>query len=204
MPTLYINGHDVEARLDDRRVALEHFDYAKDDINSSTVPLFDVERVVLIGYPKISMQLQHHFIYQGIPVFFLSPHGRWVSSMLPSTNGSALRRLRQYDAARKEDLALSAAKQLIHAKIRNMRRVLQRLAADRELSEETAQQDVCNSLLQYAQGLSDAETLASVRGIEGIASAVYFRRLAAFFPPELPFLSRNRRPPRDAANAILS
>lgn len=204
MPTLYINGRDVEAHLDDRRVALNHFDYAKDDIQSSTVPLFDVERVVLIGYPKITMQLQHHFIYHGIPVFFLSPHGRWVSSMLPNTNGSAFRRLRQYDAARNDNLALIAAKQLICAKIRNMRRVLQRLAANREQSAEPAQQDACNSLLEYARRVTDVETPASVRGIEGIASAVYFRRLAAFFPEELPFVSRNRRPPRDAANAILS
>jgi CRISPR-associated protein Cas1 len=204
MPTLYINGRDVEARLDDRRVSLKHFDYSKDEINVSSVPIFDVERVVLIGYPKISMQLQHHFIYHGIPVFFLSPHGRWVSSMLPNSKGSAFRRLRQYDAARDDERCLTAAKQLIYAKIRNMRRVLQRLAANREQSAEPAQLDACNSLLEYANRTDKAENLASLRGLEGIASAVYFRRLSSFFPKELPFVSRNRRPPRDAANAILS
>ena len=204
MPTLYINGRDVEARLDDRRVALEHFNYSKNDLESFTVPLFDVERVVLIGYPKISMQLLHHFIYQKIPVFFLSPHGRWVSSMLPNVNGSALRRLRQYDAARDRDVSLMAAKQVIYAKIRNMRRVLQRLAANRSISEENDQRDACNSLQSLTLQVNDAESTASVRGFEGMATAIYFRRLAVFFPPELPFVSRNRRPPRDAANAILS
>lgn len=204
MPTLYINGRDVEAHLNDRRVTLEHFNYSKNDIEVSTVPVFDVERVVLIGYPKISMQLLHHFIYQEIPVHFLSPHGRWVSSMLPHVNGSALRRLRQLDAARDQELSLMAAKQVIYAKIRNMRRVLQRLAANRSRSDEDDQRDACNSLQSLAVQVGDAESLASVRGFEGMATAIYFRRLAVFFPPELPFVSRNRRPPRDAANAILS
>ncbi|NLF59531.1 MAG: CRISPR-associated endonuclease Cas1 [Lentisphaerae bacterium] len=204
MPTLYINGSDVEARLDDRRVSLAHFNYSKDDIELSTVPIFDIERVVLIGYPKVSMQLLHHFIYQKIPVYFLSPHGRWVSSMLPNVDGNALRRLRQYDAACDQEMSLMAAKQVIYAKIRNMRRVLQRLAANRSQSQEDEQRDACNSLQDLALQVRDADSPDSVRGYEGMATAIYFRRLAVFFPPELPFVSRNRRPPRDAANAILS
>ncbi|MFA6724181.1 MAG: CRISPR-associated endonuclease Cas1 [Lentisphaeria bacterium] len=204
MPSLYIHGREVEARLDDRRISYTHFDYGNDDIKTGTVPVFDVERVVMIGYPRVSMRLMHHFIYQGIPIYFLSPHGRWVSSMLPNIKGSAFRRLRQYDEARREDLALAIAKKLIYAKIRNMRRVLQRLAANRSISGETEQLDACNSLLHYAQGVEEQDNLASLRGLEGAASACYFRRLACFFPKELPFVSRNRRPPKDAANAILS
>lgn len=204
MPTLYINGHDVEARLADRRVQLEHFDWRKDDIHTATVPVFDIDRVVVIGYPKISMQLLHHFIYQSIPIYFLSPHGRWVSSMLPNVNGSALRRIRQYEAAREPSLALMAARQLVYAKIRNMRRVLQRLAANRKQSKDLEQLDACNSMQCLATQVLEADTVASTRGYEGMATAIYFRRLAAFFPEELPFVSRSRRPPRDAANAILS
>ena len=185
MPTLYINGRDVEARLDDRRVSLAHFDYSKDDIKLSTVPIFDIERVVLIGYPKVSMQLLHHFIYQKIPVYFLSPHGRWVSSMLPNVDGNALRRLHQYDAARDRDMSLMAAKQVIFAKIRNMRRVLQRLAANRSQSYEDEQRDACNSLQDLAIKVKDADSPDSVRGYEGMATAMISGALAVFFPARI-------------------
>ena len=204
MPTLYINGKEVDARLDDRRVHLERFDYDIDDASEMNVPIFDIDRVVVIGYPKVTMQLLHHFIYKDIPVVFLSTHGRWVSSMLPNTNGNALRRLHQYEAAKDKSLALRVAKALIYAKIRNMRRVLQRLAANRELSREDDQLDACNTLQAYLLQLDTVADLDVLRGIEGAASARYFRRLAVFFPEEMPFTSRSRRPPRDAANAILS
>ena len=204
MPTLYLNSQGVDARLNDRRVALSRFDYANDDVDAFTVPIFDIDRVVVIGTPRVSMQLLHKFMYANIPVYFLSAHGHWVSSMVPNSNGSALRRLRQYEATRSTTLAVMIARQLVYAKIRNMRRVLQRLAANREQSQDVEQMDACNSLLGYAQKVMDADTVAAIRGYEGIASACYFRRLGAFFPEDLPFTSRSRRPPRDAANAILS
>lgn len=204
MPTLYLNSKGVDARLDDRRVALTRFDMAADVADAFNVPLFDIDRVVIIGTPRVSMQLLHKFMYNNIPVFFLSSHGRWVSSMLPNKNGNALRRMRQFDAGRQDSQAVMVARQLVYAKIRNMRRVLQRLAANREQSRDAEQIDACNSLLGYSMEVMEADTTDAVRGYEGIATACYFRRLAVFFPPELPFLSRNRRPPRDAANAILS
>ena len=204
MPTLYINGKEVDARLDDRRVHLERFDYDIDEASELNVPIFDIDRVVVIGYPKMTMQLLHHFIYKNIPVFFLSPHGRWVSSMLPTTNGNALRRLHQYESAKDKPLALSIAKALIYAKIRNMRRVLQRLAANRELSRDTDQIDACNTLQSFILQLETANDLDTLRGFEGTATARYFKRLSVFFPEDMPFTSRSRRPPRDAANAILS
>ena len=204
MPTLYINGKEVDARLDDRRVHLVRFDHDIDDASEMNVPIFDIDRVVVIGYPKMTIQLLHHFIYNDIPIVFLSPHGRWVSSMLPNTNGNALRRLHQYEAAKDKSLALQIAKTLVYAKIRNMRRVLQRLAANRELSQENDQMDACNTLQAYIHRLEDVSDLDTLRGFEGSASACYFKRLSIFFPEEMPFTSRSRRPPRDEANAILS
>jgi CRISPR-associated protein Cas1 len=49
-----------------------------------------------------------------------------------------------------------------------------------------------------------AASLDSVRGYEGIATSLYFERLSMFFPAEVPFTTRSRRPPQDEANALLS
>lgn len=204
MPTLYINGKDTEVRLNDRRIAVSWLDLAKDDAFSVDVPLHDLDRVVIVGKPSISMAVFHSFILNGIPVFMISRSGRWLGSLMPNKNGNALRRLHQYEVANDEALALNIAKKLVFAKIRNMRRVLQRLAANRKQSEDPAQLDACNSLVQMQSKLEDAEGLETVRGYEGVATAIYFARLGVFFPPALPFVSRSKRPPLDGANALLS
>ena len=99
---------------------------------------------------------------------------------------------------------LGMAQSLIYAKIRNARRVLQRLAANRSLSDECEHTSICNELKHYAQRAANAENHDELRGVEGIAAARYFCRLSKFFPEDTPFNGRSRRPPRDPANALLS
>ena len=204
MPTLYINGKNTEARLDDRRSVVSWLDGKQDDVATVEAPLHDLDRVVIVGKPSVSMAAIHSFVRNGIPVYLISRSGRWLGSLMPNKNGNALRRLHQYEAANDEALALSIAKKLVFAKIRNMRRVLQRLAANRKQSEEPAQMDACNSLLKMQHSLVAAEGLEAVRGYEGVSTAIYFGRLGTFFPPTLPFVSRSKRPPLDGANALLS
>ena len=204
MPTLYINGKDTEVHLDDRRLAISWLDLKNDEVFSRDVPLRDVERVVIIGTPSVSMAVLHALLKEDIPVCLLSYNGHWLGSMTPSNDMNGARRLRQYEVSSDDDLQLRVAKCLIHAKIRNMRRVLQRLAASRKQAEDAEQLDACNSLAATLNDLERADSMDSVRGYEGVATAIYFKRLRAFFPPELPFVSRSRRPPQDEANSLLS
>ncbi|MBQ7651270.1 MAG: CRISPR-associated endonuclease Cas1 [Victivallales bacterium] len=204
MPTLYINGKDTEARLDDRRISVSWLDFKNNDVAKIDVPLHDLDRVVIIGKPSVSMAVLHSFIKNNIPVYLLSYNGHWLGSMMPNNNGNGIRRLRQYEVDSDQNLQIRVAKRLVHSKIRNMRRVLQRLAANRRQSEDDAQTDACNSLAKLLDDLWTADSLDSVRGYEGVATSVYFGRLGSFFPPDVPFTTRSRRPPRDEANALLS
>jgi len=204
MPTLYINGQDTEAHLEDRRINISWLNFQHDEVEKLYAPLHDLDRVVIIGEPRVSMAVLHCFLKNDIPVYLLTYHGHWLGSMLPNDNGNGLRRLRQYEVESDEDLQLRVAKRLVLAKIRNMRRVLQRLAANRRQSDDAQQTEVCDSLAKLLEDMNRAESIESVRGYEGIATSVYFGRLGAFFPPDIPFTNRNRRPPRDEANALLS
>ncbi|MDT8389355.1 MAG: CRISPR-associated endonuclease Cas1 [Lentisphaeria bacterium] len=204
MATLYLNGIDTEAKLAGRTFQVSKLNEETGDIDTMKVPLFDLDRVVVAGRPAITVPMLQACAREGVPVAFVTSRGRWVGNFVPDTNGHALRRLRQYDLARDETFALKVAKCCVGAKIRNGRRVLQRLAANRGLSQEEDQVAVGDDLqatLSRAENASDLDTL---RGYEGVAAAIYFRRLGIFFPAELPFNGRNRRPPRDEANAILS
>lgn len=125
--------------------------------------------------------------------------------MVPGTRTNALRRVRQYEATSNAELRRRVASALVEAKIRNSRRVLQRLSASRGESAATAQKNASEALLRLRKSVRrGCFDLDSLRGMEGMAAACYFKRLADFFPEEAPFRERSRRPPLDAANALLS
>ena len=204
MPTLYLNGFETEAHVCRRGVRIDKLNHETESIDSIRVPLFDIDRVVLIGKASVTTPLLQRFIRYNIPVTFLSGHGRWEGTLTPTGNGHALRRLRQYELAKNRDFRLDVARDLIIAKISNSRRVLQRMAANRDEARIPEQQKACSELQSLCTRAAAAESVETLRGLEGYAGAVYFERLAAFFPDEIPFNGRNRRPPRDAANALMS
>ncbi len=204
MPTLYLNGHLNEARLDGRAIEVTRADPEKDTVVSMRVPFYDLERVVVIGQASFTTPLLQRLAREGIPLHLLSGHGRWLGTFYPNANGHALRRLRQYDLVRDGHFALAIASAAVAAKIRNSRRVLQRLAASREETADPKHLDACNSLLSLMRQAEAADSVESLRGFEGYAAAVYFDRLTRYFPESAPFSGRNRRPPRDPANALLS
>lgn len=206
MPSLVLTSDTLSVRLQSRRLeVLRHNHTKRDAVTTRTeVPLFDLDRVVIIGQPSVTIPVLTELMDLGIPCFFLTAHGRWRGALCPDRNLNAARRIRQYEQATEPAFGLLVARRLVYAKIRNSRRVLQRLAANRELTDTPEHEAVCDELKQLTQCASEAETLGELRGFEGLAAARYFRRLGAFFPESAPFHERSRRPPRDAANALLS
>lgn len=175
------------------------------DRETINVPLYDIDRVIVSGTPNITIPTLASFMDDGIPVFFVTTYGRWRGSLLPDNNLNAGRRIRQYERSRDIEFALNISKAIVYAKLRNCRRVLQRLAANRGLTQDEEHISACAELLKYANNANaNADSVDVVRGYEGIGSAIYFQQLGRYFPTSMPFKTRSRRPPQDAANAILS
>jgi len=207
MPALILTGDTLSVRLVSQSLeVLQRFNDGSDTdrIDSVKVPLIEIERVVIVGQPGITLPVLARLMDRSIPVFFVTRRGRWRGSLLPDRNLNAGRRITQYQRASDEAYCLQVAKKLVNAKIRNSRRVLQRLAANRGLSAEATQIKTCNELQLLGQQAKRAESLNLLRGYEGAAAAAYFERLRAYFTDEIPFMKRSRRPPRDPANALLS
>ena len=206
MPSLVINGETVSVRLESRHVELIKRDPEdpKAAFIKKKVPLFDVERVVIIGRPGVSIPVLQRLMFMGIPTYFVTSKGRWIGSLTPDNNMNAARRIHQYKLASDKDLSLRIAKKLVYAKIRNSRRVLQRLAANRKQSFDPEQEKTTKALKKYSRRALLVDNLDSLRGYEGISAATYFSQLASFFPENIPFEERSTRPPKNAANAIMS
>jgi CRISPR-associated protein Cas1 len=196
----------VSVRLQSERLELiRHSETGTENLEHVSVPLFDIERVIICGRPIVTLPVLHKLMHLKIPVIFLTSYGRWLGAIDSGNQTNSARRIRQYEMFSDERMRNTAAARLIYAKIRNSRRVLQRLSAARGESNSPVQQEAAaflrRSCVEARRGVLSLDTL---RGVEGMAAACYFKRLADFFPVELPFVERSRRPPLNAANSILS
>ena len=205
MPPLILSGDTISVRLESKH--LEVIRWAEKGVREEArikVPMIDIDRVVLIGRPNVTIAVLQRLMLDGIPSYFLTTRGRWIGSLVPDNNKNAFRRIRQFQLWGDKEFALEIARKLVRAKIKNSRRALQRLSANRQATSHYLQQQVDADLKDLADKAESTETVESLRGYEGMAAATYFSRLGCFFPEDVPFKERNRRPPKDPANALMS
>ena len=164
--------------------------------------LLDTSQIVLCGNISISPQAMHLCAEAGIPIVHLSM-GNWFYGI---TQGFVLRnaydRAAQFSAAASPSRCLSLAKAFVSAKAQNQRTMLRRNA--RESPDRSL-----DSMARSIGTVMTAESLESLLGIEGTIAASYFENFGLMLRPKgeigpFDWLRRNRRPPKDPINAMLS
>ena len=204
MPSLILTGNTSKVSVESKHIVVEKRDEKGKKTVKTHVPMFDIERVLVIGRPYVTLPTLQRIVRKGIPINFITTYGRWIGAMTSNDNMDAIRRIKQYECYGDEKRNLEIARKLIYAKLMNSRRVLQRLSANRKESQTHVQVSACNFLKNLANQARSVNNKMALRGIEGSAAARYFERLSDFFPAEIPFTVRTRRPPKDEANAIMS
>lgn len=202
MPSLFLTTPGTRISLVSERLHVE-FPAANGDSEPPPpreIPLFDIEHVVVDERTHVTMPALCECLRRAIPIVLLA-RNQSVLGLCQPPAGSALVRLIQHRRAGEAGFALAVASTLVEAKIQNSRRVLQRLAANREDRAITPGLDELEHLRRRCV---DAPSLDTLRGYEGAAAARYFDLYARFFPADAPFPERSRRPPLDPPNAILS
>jgi CRISPR-associated protein Cas1 len=165
------------------------------------VGLKDVSQLVTCGSVFVTAQTVHLLCEAGIPIVHLSM-GHWFYGI---TQGITLRnaydRAAQFETAARPDRCLALAKSIVEAKGANQRTLLRR--------NGSAPQIVLDDMARLLTRIDDAGDLGSLLGMEGAIAAHYFQHFKSMLHPrdfdaEWDFTSRNRRPPRDPVNAMLS
>jgi CRISPR-associated protein Cas1 len=168
-------------------------------------PVEEVGAVVLHGNAQISTQAIHLCASRGIGVHFLSAGGKYVTAAVPDS-AAVQRRIRQYRALTDPDAALALARRLARAKIENTLRYLLRSTAKGRRTPELL--DALGTMRKTLSSIATAETPDAIRGHEGLAARAWFAILPTLLrgdvPGDLMPTGRNRRPPRDRFNALLS
>jgi len=169
------------------------------------IPIINIESIVTFGYMGASPGLMKLCTDNGVSLTFLSPHGRFISRIQGGTKGNVLLRKAQYQLSEDENCALHLSKLMIAGKIQNYRNILRRFIRDYgdniEVEEAAKNLDICKQHILRAGSKSD------VMGIEGMAANHYFNAFSNLIIQQkcdFPFSGRNRRPPKDAINAMLS
>ena len=169
------------------------------------IPIHNIEQIITFGYMGASPGLMKLCADNNVSLTFLSPQGRYISRSQGPTRGNVLLRKAQYKNSDEPNYALHLSKLFIGGKIQNYRNILRRFIRDN--GDDEAIERVCEELLRCKRRVLNAESIDSVRGIEGEAATAYFgvfSRLLLNQKEDFVFEGRNRRPPKDAINAMLS
>ena len=169
------------------------------------IPAINIEGIVTFGYMGASPGLMKLCSDSGISLTFLSPNGRFVSRVQGATHGNVLLRKAQYALSDDEGWSMHVAQLMIAAKIQNYRNILRRYIRDYGDCKEV--DDAVRVLDANKRYALHAEDKTKLMGFEGIASNAYFEVLPKLILNQkeyFPFNGRNRRPPKDAVNAMLS
>jgi CRISPR-associated protein Cas1 len=174
------------------------------DAEEVRVPIGEVGSVVLHGFAQITTQALRLCASEDVAVNWMTQTGGLVGGFAPPL-GSAQRQLRQFEALRDEPVRLSLARRLVRAKVEMQLRFLLRATRGQRSAEAEAAARELRAMVHRAAGAADAESLL---GVEGNGARAYFGALPELLTDgldaRLRFGGRNRRPPTDRFNAVLS
>ena len=169
------------------------------------IPIINLEGIVTFGYMGASPGLMKLCADNGVSLSFLSPNGRFIGRLQGPVHGNVLLRKTQYQINDDNKRSLHFAQLFVAGKIQNYRTILQRFIRDNGDSIQIA--GTIKSLEKSKQWALNANDVPSLIGVEGDAANSYFEvfpMLLLHQKDGFPFHGRNRRPPKDAVNAMLS
>ena len=201
--TLYITNPDRYLSLDGETVVIQNHDEI-----IGRIPLHNIDSIVTFGYTGASPALMGACAKRNISLSFMTHYGKFLARATGEINGNVTLRKEQYRISDDEKRSTNIAKSFITGKLYNSKSVINRAVRDYpnrvdilKLSEKS--ELLNNSLLQISQ----AESAEQLRGIEGESATIYFSvfdDLILQQKDDFYFHGRNRRPPLDNVNAMLS
>lgn len=171
-------------------------------------PIHYLEGIVTFGHMGASPALLGMCVERGVTVSFLTVYGKHLATVHGIPRGNVLLRRKQYRWADLETESAMLGSSFVIGKIANCRTVLRRYLSDYRDKVETAEiEEVIKIMARNILQLGKSPSLDEIRGIEGESARRYFSvfdRLIVNQKEQFYMLGRNRRPPLDNVNALLS
>ena len=201
--TLYINSSDKYLALDGENIVIK-----ESDTEVGRISLHNIEAVVTCGYAGVSPALMGACAERNIALSFITPYGTFLARVTGNEQGNVLVRKKQYQYADNEEISLQISKNFIIGKVFNSRWVIERVTRDHALQVDVDNLKRSSEKIQeILKRIPSAENVDYLRGLEGKAADYYFSvfgQLILQQKMDFSFQGRNRRPPLDNVNALLS
>jgi CRISPR-associated protein Cas1 len=197
---LYVQAHKAKVAKDG-----DNLEVTVDDKTAARPRLAEISQVVLQGNVYMTTPTLHELMRREIPVAWHSYGGWFLGYTAGMGHKNVELRTAQFRAADDPETCLSLAKGWVRAKLVNSRVLLRR-----NWRGEKSADEVLSQLEHSIKSSARARSLAELLGIEGNGAAVYFGNFNSLLKREddhnfgFDFTRRNRRPPTDPVNALLS
>ena len=201
--TLFVTTEDAYLGLDGENVVAFQ---GKEEL--ARFPLHTLNGIFAFTYAGASPALMGACAKREVNLCFCTPSGRFLARAVGQSSGNVLLRRMQYRCADDPAVSCRIAKNMVYGKVFNGRWSIRRTMRDHGMRVDLEKLGGASDLLKDAlPGLLAAESLDSLRGLEGEAAAVYFSALDEMIlnnKEDFYFAGHNRRPPLDRMNAMLS
>src|SRR5690606_20498183 len=184
----------------------ELLEISVEDKPVNRVRLIELSQLVLMGNVYVTTPTLHELMRREVPISWHSYGGWFLGHTIGVGHKNVELRTAQYRGSFDEQTCLRFAKRLVRAKIQNSRTLLRRNWRGEEAPDSALQ-----ALRRFAQQTTRVSSLAELLGVEGAAAAMYFRQFVNMIKRDteekalaFDFSARNRRPPADPVNALLS
>lgn len=202
MNTLYVTSEDVFLGIEGENIIVK-----KDDKTLMRVPIHNVEAVVTFNYVGASPALMKKCSERVVNISFFQGD-RFCGRVIGQENGNVILRKTQYRYSDNESESLIIARNMILGKVHNQRYVIERARRDYSMRLDCEKLNNASELLKQSMVyIKNCKSLEELRGYEGEAATVYFRvfdELILQNKKEFKFCGRNKRPPLDNVNALMS
>ena len=201
--TLYVTSENSYLALDGENIVI--YDEKKE---LGRVPLHNLDGIVSFGYRGTSPALMGACAERNISLCYMTPQGKFLARISGKVRGNVILREQQYDSSKDEMIVMEVARNCILGKVHNARWVLERAVRDHSMQIDAERVKRASELLKKSLMLiQKSKSKDELRGYEGEAASIYFGVLDELIlqqKKDFSFQGRNKRPPLDKMNAMLS
>lgn len=196
MSVLYVKEQGAYVKKCGKRIQVE-----KDGQRLADLPVFQVTNINIVGNVQVTTQALHFLMQEGIDVSYLKRSGAYIGHMAADSSKNIFLRLAQHEWYRSVDRRLDMARRIVENKVQNQ---IALIRSFRWNQDEYDHKNDLREMERVLKSLKEKETSNEIMVVEGICSAIYFRAYGHMFRCKIEFHGRNRRPPKDPINVMLS
>ncbi|MGH8476461.1 MAG: CRISPR-associated endonuclease Cas1, partial [Methylococcales bacterium] len=194
--TLYLLRHGLVLGKESERLVVR----SKREVIQE-IPAIKIDQIMVFGNAQITTQAMQFCLQESIPIFLLSGQGRYYGVVDSFETDPVLLHRDQFQRTEDPQFCVGLAREFIRGKLANCRMILTRQARKRDAP---AFERSAETLKPIIKQLDQAESLDQLRGYEGAGAKLYFSAIGQTLDASWGFSNRNRQPPTDPINAMLS